>query len=192
MGSVLTCNPENYNLWITLGCLFWVAYKSFTSLWLHWEGITHVGDGTVLFLTGDGLKPPSGPCVWTSPQSVSQRFHHSEQEDKRENMGKMEVTVISKLILEEVTSLQFCHILFTWSKPLGPAHPLGRGTTQGSEYRRPGILRTMLEAACHKTLHWAGQTRDQSPWDLHSLPLLAHWLVLPWSSHLFTHCHRAL
>lgn len=43
-----------------------------------------MGDGTVLFLGGDGLKPPSGPCVWTSPQSISQQFHQSEQEGERE------------------------------------------------------------------------------------------------------------
>lgn len=125
---------------------------------------------------------PRVPVTWASPQSVSPRgswFHQSEQEGKRETVDEQEVLVFCNLILE-VTSCHFCHSLFTRSKPVGAAHTQREEPRQGGEYGRRGAWGTLSEAACHRTLSWAGQTWHQSHWDLLGLPLPAHRSVPPW------------
>lgn len=75
-------------------------------------------------------------------------LHQSKQERglARENaLARMEVTIFCNLIME-VTSHNFCCLLFIRRKLLGPVHIQGQEILQVDEYQEAETIETMSEA----------------------------------------------
>lgn len=90
------------------------------------------------------------------------------REEPESTWSKMEVTILSNLILE-VLSHHLCCILFVRTKSLGPTDTQEEGIIQGSEYqehRSPGAI---LDGAYHSVFMFvsSGTAGEQQLCNLH-------------------------
>lgn len=116
--------------------------------------ILRLGLGKVLFLThSHGCCQASGPPWLLSHLGFSQHggWLLSEWASKRVRgcIPRWKPQLFYYLILE-VTSQDFCPILFVRKQSLGAAHAQKEGITQGHEHQEVGIIETMLVDAHHR------------------------------------------